>query len=313
MAILADSLIAGVKRRITMPASQSLDTNNDILAFADSIISSRIVPMVEAVNQEFFVYKTDIDLVAGQSIYSIPYRAIGRTLRELKLRTSDSNVRNVSLIALEDAQIFQSSVNTIGFYFLSDKIKLVPDVPSNISPDQTLEMWYRMAPSRLVQSSDAMLVTGISGGDITVADVPSFYVPGVDIDFIQGKSGNTIYATDKAVLNVSGNIVTFDPDDVPSDLTTGDYLSLAETSPVINFIPNEVYSLIESYVSQRLLNSLGDFDGAARIRDDDLSIEERNIKSLLEPRIDGEPTIIINRYSLTRGNKFSQRSWLYGQ
>ncbi len=312
MAITADRLLTGIKRRITLPASQALLTNEDILAFADDIISSRIVPMIESINQEYFVYKTDVPLVAGQSEYSIPYRAIGRGLRDLKMQDANNNLRNIALIALEDAQVYQASTLTLGFFFKSDKIRLVPDVPSNITLEQSLQMWYRMPPSRLVTSSNAMLVLGVSGGDITVGSVPDGYQVGTDVDFIQGKSGNTIYATDKTIQNISGTVVTFDPSDVPSDLAPGDYLSLAETSPVINFIPNEVYSLIESYTAQRVCYAISDFDGADRLAAD-ISLEDKNMKMLLEPRVEGEPIIIINRYGLVRGNKFAQRRWLYGQ
>jgi hypothetical protein len=312
MAITADRLLAGIKRRIVIPTSQALLTDEDILALADDIISSRIVPLVESVNQEFFVYKEDVPLVASQTEYSIPYRAIGRALRELKMQDSNDNVRNIALISLEDAQVYQSSSLTCGFYFLSDKIRLVPNVPSNISPDQSLQMYYRLAPSNLVTSSNAMQVASVNGDDVIVASVPSIYTTGVDIDFIQGRSGNTIYAMDKTIQNISGTTITFSSGVVPSDLRSGDYLSLVQTSPVVNFVPNELYSLIESSTAYRVCNVIGDFDGAARLQDD-VSKEETNAKMIIEPRIDGEPTIIINRQGLVRGNKFAQRSWLYGQ
>ncbi len=312
MAITSDRLLNGVKRRVTIPARQSLLDDADILAFADDIISSRVVPLVESVNQEYFVTVADTPLVAGQSLYSIPYRAVGRALRELKMQDSNTNIRNIALIALEDAQLFTQSTLTLGFYFLGDKIKLVPDVPSSISVDQTLKMWYRLAPSNLVTVSSAALVGSVSGDDVVCVNVPSTLMNGVSVDFIQGRSGNTIYSTDKNIINVNGTTLTFSPGDVPTDLVAGDYISLSQTSPVINFIPNECYSYIESQTAYRTLTAIGDFDGA-NILQADISVEEKNIKMLLEPRIDGEPTIIVNRFGLVRGNKFAQRSWLYGQ
>lgn len=312
MAMTSDRLLAGVKRRITIPSRQSLLTNEDILAFADDIISSRIVPVVESSNQEFFIRLVDVPLVASQSIYSIPYRAVGRALRELKMQDSNNNIRNVALIQLEDAQLFTQSSLTLGFYFYGDKIHLVPDVPSSLTQDQTLKLWYRLPPSNLIEVSDAALVTGVSGDDVTVSVVPDAIVNGAVIDFIQGRSGSTIYEIDQTITNVNGTTISFGAGVVPDDLTAGDYISIAQTSPVINFIPNECYSLIESLTAYRVLTSIGDFEGANVLKED-ISSEEKNVKMLLEPRIDGEPTIIINRYGLVRGNKFAQRSWLYGQ
>lgn len=310
MAVTADELISGVKRRITMPASQALLTNPDILKIADAIISSRMVPLLESVNQEYFVRVHNEPLVASQSEYPIPYRAIGRGLRELKFRSAPYNVMNLALISLEDAQVYQSSALTVGFHFLGDKIRLVPNVPETVGPDQSLEMYYRLPPSKLVQVTDAMRIVAINGTDLTVSAVPEAYTAGVPIDFIQARSGNGIYLLDVPILGVNGNVISFEA--VPPDLIIGDYICLSGYSPVINFIPNECYSLIESYVAQRCCSVVGDFEGAQVIGQTDIPIEEKNMKLILEPRIDGEPTVIINRYSLVRGNKFAQRSWLYG-
>jgi hypothetical protein len=63
---------------------------------------------------------------------------------------------------------------------------------------------------------------------------------------------------------------------------------------------------MRSHASYRVLMAIGDFD-AAKLVIEDISVEEKNLKSLLQPRIDGEPTVVINRQSLVRGNKFPQR------
>lgn len=316
MAITADKLIDGVKRRITMPASQVLLQNADILAFADDVLKIQIIPLLESLNQEYFVYSEEIPLVASQSEYSIPYRAIGRTLRELKIVDTSGSVRNLAKVAIEDVQTFATAGWTAGFYFKSDKIALVPEVPSTLSGDVSLQTWYRMPPSDLVETSAAALVSSVNDPVVTVTSVPSDMIAGSEVDFIQGKSGSTIYSIDKVISNISGTQITFPASTVPSELAAGDYISLKMTSPVINFIPNEVYPLVESFTAHRCLESIGDFDGADRLSkhiygDGKKLGEIDNIKMLLEPRIDGEPTVIVNRYGLVRGNKFWRNGWLY--
>lgn len=313
MAITADRLLQGIKRRVVMPASQARLTDEDILAITDDIISSRIVPIIESVNQEFFIYRETVPLVSGQSEYSIPYRAIGRTLRELKVKNfGNEQAWNLSLIALEDASGYTEATSPAGFYFFGDKIMIVPGIAENLSDLGSLIMHYRLAPSRLVTASKAMKVAGVNGDDVIVESVPTTYMIGTPVDFIQGRSGNSIYATDQTIQNISGTTLSFSANVVPTSLIAGDYISMVESSPVVNFVPNEGYSLIESLASYRICNTIGDFDSAARLAED-ISDEEKNFKSLLEPRIDGEPTVIINRSSLVRGRYPGRGGWFYGR
>lgn len=312
MTITADSLLAGLKRRIIVPSNQAMLTTQDFLAFADDMISSRIVPLMVSVNQNFFVNKTTTPLVQGQNEYSIPYRAIARGLRELKIADPNNNIRNLALVALEDAQLYQSSTLMMGFYFEGDKFHMVPNVINNSEPNLTLQLWWEIPPNKLIQASEASLVISVSDDDVTVNSVPSTITAGVLIDFIQGQSGNAIYSIDQTVTNVSDTTISFGSNVVPSSLQAGDWIANAGYSPVVNYVPNECYSLLESYLAVRVLKSLGDFEGAKVISEEDIPVEEKNCKMILEPRIDGEPTIIINRYSLVRGNRWAQRSWLYG-
>ena len=313
MAIIADSILTGVKRRISMPASQVLLQDTDILAFADDAIKAHIIPMLESTNQEYFVTSEDIPLVASTSEYNIPYRATGRSFRELKLKSStdSTDVRNLQKISIEDLQIFSSQALPMGFYFKGDRFVLVPDVSSSAQVD-LIEAWYRLAPSNLVALAEVSTVVSVTSTIVTVDTVPSTFTVSTPIDFIQGVSGNRIYSIDKSPTAVGSTTITFAAGTIPSTLIAGDYIALAGESPVANMIPNEVYPYLESVLAKRCLRSIGDFEGARELNDD-ISEEKKNLLKILEPRIDGEPTVIINRTGLVRGQKFGQRSWLYGQ
>lgn len=312
MAITSDDLVDGIKKRVTVPASQALISDADIRSIANTMIKGRMVPLIESLSQEYFVTTSDVDVVAGQSDYSIPYRAIGRKLRELKIIDAQNNVRNMALIALEDAQMYQTSTLMIGFYYRGDKIIVVPDVQDNIEVDQVLRMWWYSPPNDLCAVTSAALVTSIVGSTVNCLTVPSEVSGAAAVDFIQGRSGNAIYGFDVTPSSTTASSVIFSSaDDIPEALAAGDYISAAQTSPVVNWLPNESQPLLESYAAQRVCQRIGDFDGAKAI-ESDISAEEKSLKLLLEPRIDGEPVIIINRYSLVRGMKFAQRRWVYG-
>jgi hypothetical protein len=314
MAINTTTLLAGVKRRISMPASQVLLEDDDILAFADDVIRSKIIPVLEGVNQEYFVTSTDVTIVASQSEYAIPYRAIGRALRELKLKdsTDATNVRNIAKVNIEDIQMFLSGTLVTGFYFKGDLIRLIPDVPSTYAGTDVLEVWYRLPPNKLVATSEVATVVSATTTVVTVDAVPSGITALTPIDFIQGQSGNRIYSIDKTPTAVGSTTISFTSGDIPTGLTAGDLVCLAGYSSVLNGIPDEAYPYLESCVAKRCLKAIGDFEGSREL-DEDISEEKKALLSIIEPRMDGEPTIIINRYGLVRGQRFGQGRWLYGQ
>ncbi len=309
MAMTADRLLEGIKRRITIPASQVLLQDSDILALADDVIKGYMVPLLVSVRQDFFVTTTETQLVDDQADYAIPYRAIGRGLRDLKLVDANSTTRDVALVPIEDEHRFGQTTTTHSFYFKGDKIILIPP-PNNPSVGDVVQIWWENPPARLVALSSAATVTGISGDTITVNSIPSTMTAAVTVDFIQGTSGNGTLAMDTAIASASSATIIFATDAVPDDLAVGDYISLAETSPVIQ-LPNECYPLLESRTCKRVLMAVGDSDGARGL-DDDIKEEDKNLKLLLEPRIQGEPTVIMNRNGLLRGRRFfARRGLLY--
>lgn len=308
MAKTSDRLLEGVKRRAIVPSSQPLFDDNDLLALGDDVIEELMVPILKAARQDFFVTTDEVAVVSGTRLYDIPYRAVGRTLRDLKLLNGGGYVRSLPKIAIEHEHLFQTSGgNVMGFYFKGDKIALVP-VPT--ASGFTLERWYELAPSRLVKTTDAAVVSGITATDVTVSVAPDTITTGTVIDFIQARSGNSILAMDKTVTNVAGNVYTFATGDIPSTLAVGDYVSVAMTTPVIQF-PNECYPLLETATTRRALAALGDFEGADVLAKDE-SEETKRLRALLEPRIEGEATTIINRRGLLRGTRsVNRRGFVY--
>ena len=315
MTITADQIINGVNRRISNPQPQALLENSDVLQFCDNIIQSELIPLIESTNQDFFVERIEIPIVAGQSSYPVPYRSIARGLREIKLVDQSGNTyRDLPLISIENSYMYYSWDSVVGFHFEGDDIRLVPDVPSSLtSSPPTMVLWYRLPPNKLVELTDVARVVSIASNVVTVNAVPSTMTSGVTVDFCQGRSGSAIYACDVAIDSVGTNTITFaSASDIPSELIAGDYISLSGESYVLNWIPNEAYPLVETLTARRCLQAVSDYEGI-KVLDVDAERERTNLKMILEPRIDGESTIIVNYWNLARGFKNNQRSWLYGQ
>ena len=314
--ITADDVINGVNRRISNPQPQGLLSNSDILSFCDNIIQAQLIPLLESVDQDYFVDRIEIPLVAGQSNYSVPYRSVARGLREIRYKESPTtvNLRNMPLISIENAYMYTSWQSTIGFHFENDTIRLVPDVPTSLAGNPSLLCWYRLPPNKLVQSTAVAKVTSVVGNIVNVQSIPSTLQATTQVDFCQGKSGSAIYAYDVAIAGVVGSTqITFGAAaDIPTQLTAGDYISLSGESYVVNWLPNEAFPLLETLTCQRMLQSISDYEGV-KMLNEDAQLETQNLLKILEPRIDGESEIIVNYNSLARTNKANQRSWLYGQ
>lgn len=308
MTTTVDSFLTKVKRRITIPSNQELLDNDDMLAMADDVTREQMVPLIMSVNQNYFVTTSNIPVEEGVTVYDIPYRSIGRGLRDLKMvQNGDSSaISDMAMIALEDAHRFGSIANpSLYFYFRGDKIILVPEPQSS---DYTMLCYYNLQPSQYVQNTDAALVVSIAGAVVTCSSVPDSMIAGVDVDFVQGKSGCSILEMDVEILTATSTTITFaSSDDIPEDLVAGDYISLAGTTPVIQ-MPDEAVPLLECWTAERICYAIGDFDGAQILVNRAQKIEE-NLKKVLTPRIEGAQTKIVNRRGLLRGQGFN--SWRY--
>lgn len=279
-----------------MPASQVLMNDTDILAIADYVTRSKVVPLIKSVRQDYFVVSARTQLVTNQVTYDIPSRALARTLRDLKLVDSSGNRRDMALIALEDEHLFRTGTLPVGFYFKGDKVAIVPKPTDS---NYGIELWWEMPPSKLVSVSSAAIVQSVVGDDVTVNGIPSGFNTGVLVDFIKGISGNSTIDYDIAITNIAGNTISFGAGLVPPSLVPGDYISLAETTPVLQ-LPNEAEPYLETTTAKQVLKAIGDYEGSDRLNEDEEK-EATNLKILLEPRIEGEATKIINRRSLVRG------------
>lgn len=308
MGITTDQFLARLKRRITIPASDVLLTDDNILEMADSVLRERIVPSILAVNQNYFVYQEEVPLVANQKQYNIPERAVGRGIREIKLKlnsdSDDSAVNSLTLISLEDEHLYARGGVPEGFYFQGDKIMLVP---RPLGTAYSILIWYDLQHGQLVQTSAASQVVSVASNVVTVNAVPSTFAITSEVDFIQAKAGNSLLAKDKAITNIAGTDITFaSADDIPTDLVAGDYIALAKQTPVLQ-IPAECEPLLETWTGERVLYSVGDFEGAQLLASRSVQTE-KNMQSILSPRSEGALTKIVNRVGLLKGRGFGGRN-----
>lgn len=298
MAITANNLLTGIKRRVSMPANQFLLEDDDILKIADDVILSDIVPIIMSLRENYFVTMEEVSSVANQAEYNIPERSMGNGLRDLKVAIDSTDVRDMHLYTLEDAHMSSLSSQPLGFYFQADQVVVVPTPAVST---YTFQMFYHLPPAALVLTSAAAQIVSIAGDVVTVGSVPSGITASASVDFIRGKQGYRTYSMDNTVQGVTSNTITFAADVVPDSAVAGDWITLSQTSPLVQ-LPNSCYRLLETRAAATALDAIGDYEGSDKLMERSQK-EEENLKIVLAPRIYGEQTKIINRNGLLRGRR----------
>jgi hypothetical protein len=296
MTMTIDQMIQGTKRLATTPQNQLLLSPQALLDIADRNLNDAVLPEIDAVNQEFFVTKTTTQIVSGTSEYAIPTRAMGRKLREIKLVNSSGGRFDFPMVPIEREHLYRANGIPFGFFFYGDKVKLVPEPATS---GFQIEFWWFLPPGIPIFTSSAAKVVSVVGDDVTVSTVPGSLTVGATVDFVEGSPGNSYLGLGKEILSIAGNTLSFDVGAVPTDLTTGDYLCPEGYSCIVQ-LPKIAAYYWQSLNAKEMLFSLGDFEGYERlagIADKQL----KNMQRMLEPRIEGEPTVIINDRGLVRG------------
>lgn len=308
MAWTTTELLADVRRSGMLPDSApSGVSDTDILAHANKELQARLLPLVLAVREEFYVQPYSTQLVASQQGYRVPSRSIGNKLRDVLLQLSDGSLQNLARIAPEAyAEMMSTSpaVTPWAFYLEADSVLVVPTPATTGSA--LLVLKYLMRPSWLVPVSATATPTVTT----VQANTPSAGLTRINhsatgtnlgtsaaLDVVAARPGfRTLMVS--VVPQSSGNgYVVVSSTDLPSDFSTannaGDYLSAAETSPVVQ-LPPELHNLLYQRTLCRVLQSIGDLE-ALQAAEANAAQMERDAAGLIGNRVEGEPKKVVGR------------------
>jgi hypothetical protein len=304
-------LIEGIKRRASVPESQSTFDTEDFLEFANEELALALVPQILTLHEDFLLYEEPIALETNESEYEIPYRAIGNKLRDVQFLHDDqghkSEMTRIGIGESFSEYDVRTETNLKKYYIKNNSVVLNPPVGSN--PSGSLLMIYYIKPSQLVSEDRVAIITGINrtSGEITVNEIPEVFTSTEQYDFYKVNSPHTILNKDISLtgLNPATNTVTFNPDDIPAKLKVGDHLSLAEEC-MIPQIPSDLTPMLEQLVACRILESMGDTQGLqnALIK---LAQMEKAAGIIIDNRVDDAPQKIVARHGLVRTSIFSKR------
>ena len=303
-----DSLIASVKRRITLPDAQNLYSPTDLINFMGDELSSTCIPLVHSVQQEYWVQKIDVPLVQNQTNYTIPIRGITNGLRLVTLLDTNGNEIDYPLLRPEMTAssynwLSPYSTSTLyGFYLENDHIVMFPNsVVTN--PVNTVRFRIERQPSQLCATSEAGQITNISGQDVTVNVIPADWTTFLTYDLINGQPQFQSKGDDFVVsnLDMGTQIITFTTT-LPANLAVGDWIAVSNTSPIPQ-LPYQMFPYLAQCVATKCLEGMADTQ-ILQAAQQKVALMKEDLLKLMQPRDMGNVQTIVNRGGLFDNGQF---------
>jgi hypothetical protein len=306
----SNALIESVKRRISMPGTNTLFSDLDLLSFADEEMSMGIVPGIQRLREDYLLFQETVTLQSNKSRYEIPYRAIGNKLRDLAFKDTNGNIFEMTRIMIDDLPFYNGvtqSNGTYNYYINNNEIVLVPE--SQTLPVGFLVISFYIRPNCLVKLDKVGVITAINTttGEITLSSIPSEFSVSKMYDIVKIKSPHVTLDYDVAPtgLNTVTKTITFNLTDIPSNLEVGDHICLAKESAIPQ-IPSDLHVLLAHRTAARCLEAMGDIENlqAANAKLGEL---EKQMDTMIDSRVESSPKIITNRHSTLRNGLYSKR------
>jgi hypothetical protein len=207
--------------------------------------------------EEYYATSEDQAITANQAAYPIPERAMGLSLREVKLvRGNDV----IDLPRLDPTEIKSTALGDPWAFYLQGLDVVLYPTPA--TSQHSLRLSYFLTPSRLVQLSEVGLITVIDRitGVIT-AEVPSGWATSDSFDLVSSKNGHQTKGfslTASAITPLTD--ITFTASDIPASIVVGDYVCLAGESPYIQ-APDIAFRYMVQLTVNELIGSMQDQPG----------------------------------------------------
>lgn len=167
--LTSTTFVESVRRRCSLPESDSLYSEDDILELGNDQIQETLVPTVKATQEEYFVTHKIVTIVANKSKYAIPERAVANQLRAVNYLDSSNNEYRLTRIMREDRYNFTGNNDQPYCYYIeNDSIVLYPDIGNE---DGSLKMTYLLRPNNLVATSRVAKIQSKSNGFVLVSSI----------------------------------------------------------------------------------------------------------------------------------------------
>lgn len=290
----ADDLLASVRLRGTIP-STGVGADANLLILANEELMLHMIALVESTNEDYYSFYSDVALVGGVKNYALPTRSVGMALIDLQRVDLNGNViGNIAKTSLD-----QLDFKNNGFYLRLNDVNLVRDPGTTTDK---LRMVFPIRPNQLVLKASAFQVTASNWPTITVTGTPP--TGSTVYDIINGTPGFEHRDIDRTAT-ASGNTMTFTGTAPSRAVAVGDWVSLAQTSPMVQ-LPAELHVVLAQRTYMRVLEAQGDTESLALAK---TSLEGmiNSALRLLHPRDKGQLQKITARNNPIRAFRGGRR------
>lgn len=279
---LADDLINQVKTECHSPPNVE---DSEVLGFLNRELQKNVFPLILSCNEGYFLkYK---DIANSSNGVLLTSRMGGGVLHDVKGYTgtysSPSDLYDLARVEIDE-------IDTNGFpAFYIQGNTLFTNPGTNFTGN--LRLFYFHRPSEMVAAADCAVISSIdtTNKQVVVSSVPSGITTSVLADFVQAKPQFEPLGIDYTISSIVSTTITFSTD-LPAGLAVGDYVCVAEKSPVPQ-IPFEAFDLLVFGAALRLLRAARDPQGV-QIMAAAVAEEKVKLKSLFQPRIDAAPQTV---------------------
>lgn len=301
--MLTTDLVTSIQRRAAIPNAQITFDSADFYSIIDEQIESKLIPLILANLEEYYVADFPYNITSGQNQYPIPTRAIAGKLRDVQVISSSDPESITPLDRLQIEDLFSSTsssyrvlIKKSGFYIKGNSIYMYP-TPTNTQNIINLEYYIR--PNASVDPSVCAQITAINTGlkQVTVAAVPANITTSTPVDLVKANPGFECTAIDQVITNIAGGVLTLSGS-LPTQLLVGDYVCQSKQSCVVQ-VPQELLPLLAQYCTVQVLSSQGDAQSLADAQKE-LDKLEKNAMMLISPRVDGKPKRVTNTRGVSR-------------
>lgn len=263
-------------------------TDAGLLAVATRELQTFIAPKVMSQREEFFVVKKSYSISAARGKYRIPSRAVGSKVKYVSyIPSGGSEIDEESLNELKASDVNDGTKD--GYFLQGAYVKLRSDKTSG-----TLYIAYYARPSKLVETTSAAIITGIAGQVISLsAAFPSALTSSSKFDIVKATSPYEVCDSDLVYSSGTGTNSITVSGTISTDWEVGDYLALAEQSPVVQ-VPQDLHNWLVQRVAVKVLDSCGfkdDYERASK----ELDAMERTAVDSITPRVENKRQVVKNK------------------
>jgi hypothetical protein len=207
--VSVDGIVSLVQQKAVLPNTPTLFTSAAIVSLLDDAMRMKVFPLVKNLKEEYWVTSFDYTVIANQSAYQIPYRAVGAGCRKIVL--VDSNGNELKLTKYEPEDIVFPLIPTgsgdfrLGYYLKDNAVVFWPPITGTYS-GYLLRLYYERRPSSLVSKSSCGQIASVNQGasTITLNFVPTAWNTSTTIDIVNNLPPFNSIMDDIVITNIGG-------------------------------------------------------------------------------------------------------------